>query len=198
MKWKKGFELSVNFIVIIIISLVVFVGGIVFTNKFFNLASDYKDTLDKDTEQQIENLLNDGSKVAIAFEKKKVVRGSSAIFGLGINNVKPTQETFEVTMTFSKAYSANNSEITETSKNYINTHWIFASIGTYLAEPHSHVAVPIHVQSQGLINDNAAIIKGTYVFDVCVCTTHNPCSDCSPSEPNLYDGYVHKIYLEVT
>ena len=69
---KRGIELSINFIVILIISLIIFTSGLVFTNKFFKLAVDRKADLDKQTELEIQNLLSDGAPVAIPYNKKKI------------------------------------------------------------------------------------------------------------------------------
>jgi hypothetical protein len=200
MRGKKGMELSINFIVILILSLVIFAGGIYFTNKFFRLANDYKGEIDKDTEEQIQNLLADGSKVAIPMEKKVVRRGTYAMFALGVNNIQRTTQVFHVNMTFSSAYAANGSEIDPDGyydvRGYINTHWIFTGLGSHPISPNGHLSLPIMVNVMGNIAPELGTKKGTYVFDVCVCK-ETVCDVCAPGTPYLYDGYVHKIYVEV-
>ena len=79
---RKGIELSINFIVMLILGIAVFAGGLVFASKFFGHAENVRQSLDSQTEKQIEKLLadaqehlnnhNNGIKLVTDEEKQKL------------------------------------------------------------------------------------------------------------------------------
>jgi len=100
MKNKKAMELSINFIVMLIIAMALFSFGIWFAYKFFGGAEKMRTELDEQTQTQIENLLmQSNERVIIPFNSKTLDKSNSAIFGVGILNMleSPTQFTIEIT-----------------------------------------------------------------------------------------------------
>ena len=89
MKSKKGaIELSINMLVVIIISIVVLAAGITLLYKFLAGAQDLQVTLDAKTEEEIQHLLlQEGKLVALPINKAVLSRGEQKIFGLGVLNV---------------------------------------------------------------------------------------------------------------
>lgn len=208
MKGKKGIELALNFIVILIMSIIIFVGALYITVKFMNQANERKNQLDQETAQQIENLIADGSKVAIAFETKEIKRGHSDVFGLGIQNINRREYNFYVDISFNTSYGVNYSQL-DSDYDYINTHWIFNDTRTFVIDPNDHLSIPLLVRAAPQMSPTKGTERGTYVFDVCVCAPSSgdyvlDCPHkCPPDYQNgerrdkLYDGYVHQIYVNV-
>lgn len=196
---KKAMELSINFIVILIISLVIFTGSIYLTKKFFKKATNIKDQLDKNTEDQIHSLLSDGSKVAVPINRKTIKRGNSDTFGLGIYNILREKKTFQVFMTFSKAYDTDGNPITlSDGGSYINSKWVFSKPKSYELDNNDQIVIPLLVKVDGKISEDQGTQKGTYVFNVCVC--NGGCSstaECTPAVTPLYGGSLKKIYVTV-
>lgn len=95
MRHKKGLELQASFIVILTLSVAMMVIGMQFATRFFDKADTMRLHLDDATDQRIEALLDDGSKVAIPLNKKEVPKGESVTFGMGINNVLTIRESDE-------------------------------------------------------------------------------------------------------
>lgn len=95
---KRGIQLSISFIVIIILSIVVFSFGIYFLHSIFTEAQEMKQNIDQRTEAEIERLLDDGSRVAIPHYRKTIARGHGDVFGLGILNVVGEEEKFDITV----------------------------------------------------------------------------------------------------
>lgn len=84
---KRGVELSINFIVMLILGIVVFGFGLMMIPKFFGVASSASEELDSQSEQMLrDRVLNDG-KVAAYPENFDLKRSGTRIVGLGINNV---------------------------------------------------------------------------------------------------------------
>jgi hypothetical protein len=105
MKSKKAMELSINFIVMLIIAMALFSFGIWFAYKFFGGAEQMRTDLDSQTQTQIENLLMSGNdRVVIPYNSKTLDKSNSAIFGVGILNVVGDQETFRIEIIDEKNY----------------------------------------------------------------------------------------------
>tara|TARA_Y100000310_G_C20688999_1_gene820977 strand:- start:2186 stop:2896 length:711 start_codon:yes stop_codon:yes gene_type:complete len=187
---KKGFELSTNIIVILIISIVVFVGGIGFTTKFFGVAEERKASVDAETQAAIEQLLDTGAKVAIPLFRKQVKRGSGVTFGIGIRNVNAQSDQFHVIMSFDEAANSVGNRIENLNNvvtDYINEQWIATDVSIETIAPQERKVVPIFIRAQGTLCDSSfaecedsSTPKGTYIFNVCVCNEdaagQNPCA----------------------
>lgn len=85
---KKGMELSINFMVMLILAIAVFGGGLMLMRKMFSSANDIKQSLSAQQESEIQNMLvNNNDRVVLPFSKKEVKRNGHTVFGLGINNM---------------------------------------------------------------------------------------------------------------
>lgn len=101
---KKGLQLSINFIVIIIIAVVLLALGIALLNQFIGGAREIKAELDTRTETQLTELLTGGDQIALPFNRQTVRRGDAHIFGLGILNIEEDDLSwFRVNISFSRA-----------------------------------------------------------------------------------------------
>jgi len=108
---KSGIELSVNFLVIVIISLVILSSGILIVRQYFSTAEDIKMQLDEQTERQIEASLDQGKMISIPFKRKTIQRGESDMIGIGVLNVNDIQMTFNIDVSLSSAYDKNKDPI---------------------------------------------------------------------------------------
>jgi hypothetical protein len=84
LKNKKAIELSINFVVMLIMAVAVFIGGLVFTAKFFKQAEGVRGALSSQTEAQLEKLLDSGSPTVIPINTKEIFRNKYDSFALGI------------------------------------------------------------------------------------------------------------------
>ena len=136
---KKGFELSATVIVLLVITIVIFIGSMFFLKTFFTGAQEIKGEIERSTQEQIENLLRTGDLVAIPLNKKTIKRGNGEIFGLGIRNVG-AQKDFTVISNFPYKLDSNELKL-----------------------------VPVSITVDHAIDDYGTSTKsGTYVFNVCV------------------------------
>ena len=95
---KRSVELSLNFLVVIIISIVLFGLGISFISRLSSQATDLKDRTIEDLDIMIGNLLCEGSeRVCIGIDTKTIRRASFDVFGLKIVNILDSQN-FDVTI----------------------------------------------------------------------------------------------------
>lgn len=85
---KKGFELSINFLVILILTVATFGGGLILARKMFSSAGDIKDKISDQQEKQIQEMMLNGDElVVLPVNKKTLSMNSHGVVGLGINNV---------------------------------------------------------------------------------------------------------------
>ena len=197
---KRAIQLSVNFLVIIILSLAMLLMGILFFRKMFTGATELKANLDSQTEQELENLLIAGERVAIPFTKKEVRAGKTAVFGLGILNILGSDHNFVIYIKCSKKIPGDVpcSKIIPSGTDIIYR--------TPLSiENNEQYKMPLVIK--------APSEKGTYIIDVRIChddptepaaPAYDFDGDCdgriigSPDSDEYYDGSLHKIYLKVS
>ena len=193
---KKAIQLSVNFIVMLIISIIIFSMGIYFAKRIFSRGEELRLIFDERTEAEIARLLDDGSKVAIPFTKKTIHNGGFDTFGIGILNTIDFEK-FNLHVYFNKAYDLNGNLLCDKTnpddcKNPQN--WLKASEGTTTSYGIVITTeIPKYHQKKFLVgidvDKNAP--KGVYIFDVNV--TYE---DSAVSKWKDYDS-IHKLYVEV-
>ncbi len=174
---KKAIELSVNFIVMLILAIVVFGFGLFFVRKVFTEAGAIKAQLSDDAEKRVELLLDRGERVAFPITNKDVAAGDVAIFGLGILNVRDITTTFDVNIACTVAIYPNEKEIS----NGCSGTWTFP-IDSFDLKKNEKKVIPIVIQAQG------SKPKGTYGFTVTV-------TPRGESEP--YGGAPQQIYVNI-
>ncbi len=142
MQKKGAIELSVNMLVVIILSIVILVGGIAFLYKMIGDAGTIKDQLDSRTELEIQRLLIDqGKPVALPYYSKSVGREQSAVYGIGIRNTFSESKEFQLSVTFDKAVSSSN-EVLDLELNPLD--WLLFDSEPLLLDSGQFDIVSIH------------------------------------------------------
>ncbi len=124
---KRAIELSVNFIVILILAIATFSLAVVLTYNMFAKAYTMKKDIDAQTKQQIGSLLDSGEKVAIPINTLLIKAGNGDVFGLGILNTEDEKMNFRVEIAGVSedgrtdpneigAYDANGEELDDAAK----------------------------------------------------------------------------------
>ena len=82
---KKAFELSINFIVILIISIVIFGFGIKFIYDLMYRAGELSNMTQKQIDDQLENILCDSSeRICIGTSTRNIRPNKIGVFTIGI------------------------------------------------------------------------------------------------------------------
>ena len=104
---KKGIELSLSFLVIIIISVVVFSFGISFIYKLLSQATELQQMTTKDLDDRIGNLACEGfDRVCIGVDRKTIRRAQFDVFGIKLLNINDNT-LFDVTVSPSQDFPSN-------------------------------------------------------------------------------------------
>ena len=188
---KKAFALSVNFVVILIISIIVFTIGIYIVNRFFEFAKEEKLRWDDLTRREIDAALDSGDRIAIPRYKQTLANGEFVSFGIGILNVlQGVERDFNIKIDFTLAsrdgYEICNSGTADTCGNPDS--WLRTA---YDEEP--PIEFPIKIKNNEkkdfLVGvDVHGAQSGTYVFNV----------DIEYNDFGFKDyDTLHKIYVDV-
>ena len=85
---KKAVELSLNFIVILIISIIIFGFGVKFISDLSSQAVEITDMTISELDERIGDIICEGSeRVCVGIDRKTIKRKESSIFGLKIINI---------------------------------------------------------------------------------------------------------------
>lgn len=96
-KNKKGIELSVNFVVGLILAMALFGVGLTIFGKFFFQAEEMKSNLNIQTRKELEQIMMSSSEQVIIYPSKLTIpKGNSDIFGVGVLNIGQSTITFTI------------------------------------------------------------------------------------------------------
>ena len=193
---KKGMELSVNFLVIIIISIVLFGMSLYFINQFRAVGAGYEASLDSYAVEQLRSLSRDKSFGLYPAEVMLGV-GGSEIVGVGVTNNGQTNKFF-LHIDFADAYDSNGgnlysapSVLTSQQKSEINK-WISAIQNKEISISSGQFqSLIMGVNPKPFTSGN--VKSGLYEFNVCITTTSVGSSGkCTDSGVSLYPSGVVK------
>jgi len=189
---KKGFELQVTFLVVMIISIVIFISGLYLMRQFFTATTTFQAQIDADTQREIERRLSEsGEKVSLPINRKSFKVGEGQAFGLGILNTRTPDSQcsaggalspcnkFGVMVRFVKAVDSktqqsvtdpanpSNTNFVESAK--INSDWISVMPEIELtANQLKVVSIPVKVGNI-MGSTNIPTRRSTiFIFNVCV------------------------------
>lgn len=157
---KKAIELSLNFIVIIIISIILFGFGIKFISDLSSQATELQELTVGELDERIGNLVCEGSdRVCIGIDRKIIKRTKFDIFGLKIMNILDDQS-FDIIISrpTPSGYKKNNEEIQSDSLL-----WNPKERSVFI-EKNEEIDLGIGVEVP------ANITSGTYIFDINILT----------------------------
>ena len=122
MQKRGAIGLSINTLVIVIISMVILGGGITMMYKFISGAEDTKNQLDAKTDAELERLLVDqGKPVALPLHVATVEAGETHVFGLGILNIKQTTDDFNIEVTIAKIVDKEQNNLIDADASLLET-----------------------------------------------------------------------------
>jgi len=175
---KRGIELSINFIVMLILAIAVFAGGLVFASKFFGHAEKVKGSLDAQTEKQIEKLLDSGSLVVIPISTKEINKNKHGTFGVGVLAQNTGNYVLKVEYT-DEAYRPKTMDPIE------------ADGASWLMEGSAQQEMHLQKNEKGKFLVGVSVpknaVRGTYIYKATVDYMGNPDAEPPIAELTPYD-----------
>lgn len=153
---KKGaIALSINMLVVVIISLVILGAGVSLLYKFIGGAEELKRSLDQRTNEELDRLLiNQGQQVALPRSTAEVFRGDEHVFGIGILNIDSRKE-FSIEVHFSTGVDESGNKIDAVDE----TEWLLYNSEEFSLEQNENQKEAILV----IVPNN--VVKGQYIFN---------------------------------
>ncbi len=186
---KKGFQVSIGFLVILIITIVVFAMGIRFAYTLFSKAHETVEKFDEQTQAEIERSLYQGNIVAIPVNNKEIKVGKTETFGLGILNQLAEEKKFKIFIDFDTAVDEHGDAFSSAILDNIEVEdWTFAESRIYTIANNGREIIPLSFTVPFETE------YGIYVFNVAVYYGDNEAE--LNSKENLYDT-VHQIRITV-
>ena len=107
---RKGFEISISTLVVLILGIVIVTAGILLLKSIVSESDSFVSSPSKDAQNAINSILDDGQAVAVYPAHLELSPGKSGIAELGIENALVTQERFDIqtNITNSTGTVANN------------------------------------------------------------------------------------------
>lgn len=180
---KKAFELSLNFIVILILSIAIFGFGIKFLSDFMKSVDDITKVTDSDFNANMEKILCDSSeRTCVGISRKEIRPNKVRFFTFGVLNTYEVRKNFYVDVEQADPYGEDDLDKIEYLLNNELT------LG-----PNEQDNVVIAVQVPGGTD------KGTYVLNVYVCKGDglSSCDKDSHDDPDIGYGTTQKLYIVV-
>ena len=156
---KRGFELSISVLVVIIISLVILSSGIILLYKFYSGSVDIKQQLDDRTEAQLASLMERGERVAVPFSSATLQRGRQQVIGVGVLNIDgESSHVYSIKIELSDAFDVGDKEIT----NVRLDDWMLYDSEERTLQPNEQWKLPVLV----MVPKDAE--SGRYIFNIVV------------------------------
>lgn len=112
MNKSAAIELSVNMIVITVLSLIVMGIGFYLVTNIFTTATEYKGKLDEQTQQSIlATLRKSGDLISMPIIHYTIARGETDVFGAALLNDLDATETFSITVTCTEAVDSDENDL---------------------------------------------------------------------------------------
>jgi len=188
---KRAVELSINFLVVVVISIIVLGLGIRLLYTLYGGAVELRDLSLEDIDKQLGALICEGTESAcIGKDTQTIKRGDLGIFGLKIVNLDNSNMDFDITATKGKFIDKDGSIGTFSSDIECLPTCGTPRTETILNHEEKDVAIGVKVGK----NANS----GTYIFDVVVCYDDPSISDDTTGKcPSKDIYYFTKIYAKV-
>jgi len=158
---RGAIELSLNFIVILIISIILFGFGVQFIKKLSSQATELQEITTSELDEKIGNLVCEGSdRVCVGIDRKTIKRTKFDVFGLKIINILETQN-FDITVSRpSPSGYTKNKQPVDTD----NLIWNPKARSVFIEKnEEKNLGVGIQVPANA--------VSGTYIFDIKIQTS---------------------------
>jgi len=188
---KKGIQLTLNFLVTIIIAVVVFSFGVKFVYNLVSEVSELETLTYDNLNERIGDILCEGAdKVCIGVNRKVIPRGKFDVFGIKIINVVDVED-FNIIIDRSRSKRITNNQEFSVTANEIDLK--FRNTFKIKKNEEENIGIGIEVKKEAP--------SGIYIFDVWVSYDDGRIIDYGNNKwvGNLADDEktAYKIYVEV-
>ncbi|MAE13503.1 hypothetical protein CMO92_02980 [Candidatus Woesearchaeota archaeon] len=176
---KKGIQLSVNFLVVIILGLVILGLGMSLFYKLIGSATTTVQEVDRQTQERLERMMVGGNLVVVSDTTKAVETGEYADFFVGITNELADTTEFDLHIEYLNSQSGQNNPMMSDEDVIFNP-------GPYLIDVNGFEFIPVRI----VVPKNTP--RDSYLFLVTVAKDGLPLSN-----PDAVYGSKHLLTVNV-
>ncbi|MFC2134060.1 hypothetical protein ACFLTH_05530 [Bacteroidota bacterium] len=172
---RKGIELSVNFLVVIILSLVLFGAGMFIFAKIINVSSETETKVSENIQMQLDAAMDNGGLVVIPRQRVTAASGEAAVFPLGFWNGLGGTKSFVLSVD-----AKNNTAFNDNG----------GTPGGHISYISDYANLQINERAHSLIAINVpkGTTEGQYAFDISI----------KYDGDKLYTDRIYRIYVLVS
>ncbi|MFP4524220.1 MAG: hypothetical protein ACLFO2_02835 [Candidatus Woesearchaeota archaeon] len=189
---RKGFQLSVNMLVVIILGIVLLGMGITLVTKMVGQGQEYTEKVDRQLMDQLrKSQFSDGRLVAVLSSQQRASAGEFVEFLVGFRNNEDQSRDFEVVVEFNEDSSPVNLDSDEADAASDALRYL--SEGEELA-PNEDSFMWVGVAVPG------GLPAGDYFYDVYVCydgSSYKDDDNCPGGKNQLYSGSKQRLFVNV-
>ncbi len=184
---RKGIELSINFIVVFIISIVILFFGIKLIHNIICEGEKIELIITQRIDDELGKLAMQEQRISIAFNSETISPGNHHVFGLGVLNIDATRKYFAIGVEPGPAYDMDNNEIVNPELQFL-----YDKKATIALDELKKIPIGVKVPS--------GTKPGTYTVNVYVCHDETEINTCTKDLDNYYDEYhpTRNIHIEVS
>lgn len=169
-KNKRGIQISITFLVVIIVTVILFGIALYFSGLIFSTGQSIGESIDRRTADQIEYLVkSENAIVAIPFNVHETDLGDFAVFGVGIRNIGEDAE-FGIVARFQGAYRFDGRQILTADPAFIEEEWLGNNqdIEPFLIAKSEFESYGLAIKAADRISNQHSTEDGDYAFNICV------------------------------
>ena len=194
---RKGIQLSVNVLVVIILGIVLLVLGITLVTNMVSQGQEYTQKVDQQLMDQLrQSQFSDGRLVAVLSPQKRVSPGEHVEFLLGFRNNEDDTHGFRVVVKFNEDSSPVGDALGSTQEQKAREAVLYFD-GEQTLPPNEEHFQWIRVTPP------SGLPSGEYFYDVYVCYTgtaydeHDTCKSLASEHKELYSGSKHSLFVSI-
>ena len=180
---KAAIGLSINTLVVVLISIVILTSGVAFLYQLIENAKSFEATLDERTDNELERLLVDqGKRVALPFKESTILKGENHVFGLGISNILTDIDRFYIETDATTITDESGNDIKSEYELQAETWPVYIKDWKIKEGEHKKISIMVVVPPEA--------VKGKYIFSVRIYTS-------ADYEPSTQYGNTQKMIVNV-
>lgn len=192
---KASIQISVNFLVVMIISLIIMGLGVTLLRNMMTQGGQNIADVDQQLEERIESLLGeDGKSVSVPIVQRSVKRGDAVAFGVGVMNIDGDSNgnDFSINVSLDEAYETDGAVININNCGDLTCPKYNPTLNEQKIENNEKATFPVPI----MVPENTE--SGQYIFDLKVCKDVSSSVDCGDKDKSdTYDKKIHKLYVKV-
>ena len=199
---KKGIELSITTLVVIIISIIILIYSVYLIYNIMTQASIIEKDIEQRSENEIELVMNDPREIiSIPFEERKGKIKSQNTFLIGVRNLFDSTNDFSSIISFDTATDSYG-RVIDVDNDFIEKEWLgnYRLLNPQKIESLEYKQLKLIIKPSDRVSNKKNTPNGDYVFNICVFNGLQPPVDrCINENKNLfYNNEINKVIISIS